>query len=105
MSGCLVAPVPDAACQRLGQAETAFRLAQQDEAAVGGDQAAIEGGAHLLALDGGQMERKKAIVGHSGRGAFVVWEESRVDNEFLPDDNGLRHVRYPKIKPAVNNRG
>ena len=100
-----VAPIPDAACQRLSQAETAFRLAQQDEAAVGRDQAAIEGGTHLLALDGWQMKGEKAIVGHGGRGAFVVREGRRFDNEFLPDGKGLRYVRHPKIKPAVNNPG
>ena len=47
----LIAPVPDTACQGLGEAQAALRLAQQDEAAVGRDQAAIEGGALLLALD------------------------------------------------------
>ena len=93
-----VAPVPDTACQRLGQAETAFRLAQQDEAAVGG-------GDHLLASDGWQVEGEKSIVSHGGRGAFVVREGRRVDNGFLPDGNGLRHVRHLRIRPAVNNPG
>ena len=91
----LIAPVPDAACQRLGEAEAAFRLVQQHEATVRRDQAAIEGGRHFLALDGWKIEGKKAIVSHGGRGAFVAWEESRVDNEFLLDDNGLRHARHP----------
>ena len=91
----LIAPVANTACQRLGQAETAFRFAQQHEAAVRRDQAAIEGGAHLLALDGWQMEGKKAIVGHGGRGIFVVRRGRRFDNEFLPDGNGLRHAHHP----------
>ena len=65
----------------------------------------IEGGGHLLALDGWQMEGKKAIVGHGGRGAFVVREERRFDNEFLPHGNGLRYVRHPKIRHTVNNPG
>ena len=81
---CRVAPVADTACQHVGQAEAPFRLAQQDQAAVGGDQATIEGGRHLLALDGWQMEGEKGIVGHGGRGAFVVREERRFDNAFLP---------------------
>ena len=102
---CLIAPVADAACQRVGQAQAVLRLAQQDEAAVRRDQAAIEGGAHLLAPDDWQMEGKKAIVGHGGCGAFVVREERRFDNEFLPDDNALRHVRHPKIRPSMNNPG
>ena len=40
-----------------------------------------------------------------GRGAFVAREGRRVDNDFLPDDDGLRHVRRLKIKPGVNNPG
>ena len=51
------------------------------------------------------MKGEKAIVGHGGRGAFVVREGRRFDNEFLPDGKGLRYVRHPKIKPAVNNPG
>ena len=102
---CRVAPVADTACQRLGQAEAPFRLAQQDQAAVGGDQATIEGGRHLLASHGWQMEGKKAIVGHGGRGAFVVREERRFDNEFLPYGNELRHVRHLNTRPATNNPG
>ena len=95
----------DAAGQGLGQAEAAFRLAQQDEVAVRRDQAAIEGGAHLVALDAWQIEREKAIVGHGGRGLFVVRRGRRLDNEFLPDGNGLRYVCHPKIKPDTNNPG
>ena len=102
---CLIAPVADAACQRVGEAEAALRLAQQDEPAVRRDQAAIEGGGHLLALDGWQMEGEKGIVGHGGRGAFVVREERRFNNEFLPHGNGLRYVRHPKIRHTVNNPG
>ena len=101
----LIAPVADAACQGLGAAQAAFRLAQQDEAAVGRDQTAIEGGAHLLALDAWQIEGEKAIVGHGGRGVLVVRRGRRLDNEFLPDGNGLRYVRHPKIRPDTNNPG
>ena len=101
----LIAPVADAACQRLGEAGAPFRLAQQDEAAVGRDQVAIEGGAHLLAFDVWQIERERAIVGHGGRGISVARRESRSDNEFLFGGNSLRYVRHPKIRPDVNNPG
>ena len=101
----LIAPVPDAACQGLGEVQAAFRLAQQDEAAVRRDQATIEGGAHLLALDAWQIEGEEAIVDHGGRGAFVVRRGRRLDNEFLPRSNGLRYVRHPKIRPDANNPG
>ena len=101
----LIAPVPDTACQGLGEPQAAFRLAQQDEAAVRRDQATIEGGTHLLALDAWQIEGEKAIVGHGGRGVFVVRRGRRFDNEFLPDGNGLRYVRHHKVRPDVNNPG
>ena len=102
---CLIAPVADTACQRVGQAQVALRLAQQDEPAVRRDQAAIEGGTHLLALDAWQIEGEKAIVGHGGGGIFVVRRGRRLDNEFLLDGNGLRYVRHPKIRPDTNNPG
>ena len=73
----LIAPVADAAGQGLGETQAAFRLAQQDEAAVRGDQAAVEGGAHPLALDAWQIEGERAIVGHGGRGVLVAREETR----------------------------
>ena len=92
-----VAPVPDATRQRLGQAEPALSLAQQDQAAVGRDQAALEIGRHLLASHGWQIEREKGIFGHGGRGAFVASGERRFDNEFLPDHNDLGHVRHHNI--------
>ena len=101
----LTAPVADAACQGLCEAKAALRLAQQDEAAVGRDQAAVEGGAHLLASDAWQIEGEKAIVGHGGRGVFVARRGSRSENEFLPDGNGLRYVRHPNIKASINNPG
>ena len=46
-----------------------------------------------------QMEEKKPIVGHGGRGALVAREEGRFDNEFPPDGNGLRYVRHNKSDP------
>ena len=61
--------------------------------AVGRDQAAIEGRRHFLALDGSQIEGKKGIVGHGGRGELVARGERRFDNEFLHDDNGLELCR------------
>ena len=101
----LIAPVADATCQHVSQAQAALRLAQQDEPAVRRDQTAIEGGAHLLAAHRWKIEGEQGIVGHGGRGAFVAWEEGRFDNEFLLHGNGLRHVRHPKIRHAVNNPG
>ncbi len=65
----------------------------------------MEGGAHPLASDAWQIEGEKAIVGHGGRGKFVVQRGRRLDNEFLPNGNGLRYVRHPKFRPDTNNPG
>ena len=78
------APLPDAAGQRLGQAEPAFRRAQQHQPAVRGDRPAGEIGGHLLALYGWQIEREKGIFGHGGRGAFVASAEIRWETNFYP---------------------
>ena len=100
-----IAPVPQATGHKLGQAEAAFRLAQQHQAAVRGDQAAVERRRHFLATNGWKIEGKKGIVGHGGCGQFVVPVEVRLDNEFLHDFNELRHTHQPKIRFGVNNPG
>ena len=79
-----IAPLPDAARQRLGQAKPAFGPAQQDQPAVRRDQPAAEIGGHLLAFDGWKIEREQGIFGHGGRGAFVVWGEGRWTTTFYP---------------------
>ena len=79
-----IAPLPDAAGQRLGQPEPALRRAQQDKPAVGRDQAAREIGGHLLALYGWKIEREEAIFDHGGRGPFVASAEVRWTTNFYP---------------------
>ena len=101
----LIALVAGAAREGPGETEAALRLTQEGEAAVRRDQAATEGGTHLPAADGRQIEREKAIVGHGGRGVFVVRRGRRSDNEFPPDGNGLRYVRQPNTRSATNNPG
>ena len=79
-----VAPLPDAARQRLGQAVPAFRRAQQDQPAVRRDQTARKIRGHLLALYGWKIEREKGIFGHGGRVAFVASVERRWETNFYP---------------------
>ena len=100
-----IAPVAQAPGQMLGQAETALGLAQQQQAAVGRQQSAVETRRHLLAADGWKIEGKKGIVGHGGRGGFVARVEMCLNNNFLHEFNGLRHVRYPIPRAVVNNPG
>jgi hypothetical protein len=63
-----IVPVAETIGQEVGQTQAAFRLAQQHQAAVRGDQATVEGCRHLLATDGWKIEGKKAIVCHGGCG-------------------------------------
>ncbi len=83
----------------------AFRLAQQHQAAVRGDQATVERRRHLLTTDGWKIEGKKAIVSHGGCGKSVARAERRLGNDFLHDFNELRHTRQPISRPAMNNAG
>ena len=79
-----VAPLPDAARQRLGQAEPALRRAQQHQPAVRRDRPALEIGGYLLAADGWKIEREKGIFGHGGRRAFVASVERHWETNFYP---------------------
>ena len=83
-----IPPLPDAARQRLGQAEPAFRRAQQDKPAVRRDRPAGEIGGHLLALYGWKIEREGSIFGHGGRGALVASAEMRWTTNFYPMSTG-----------------
>ena len=62
-------------------------------------------GQRSCAPRGWQREGKEAIVGHGGRGAFVARGEGLSANEFLPDNNRLRHARHPEIRPAATRPG
>jgi hypothetical protein len=100
-----IALVPDATGQKIGQAKATFRLAQQHQTAVRGDQATIEGRRHFLAMDRWKIEGMKGIVGHGGCGAFVAWQESRLSNKSLHDYNELRYIRRLNSRRGVNNPG
>jgi hypothetical protein len=72
---------PEATGQTVGQAEAAFRLAQQHQAAVQGDRATAERLRRLFATEGWKIEGKKGIVGHGGCGRSIVRVEDRLDND------------------------
>ena len=100
-----IAPVPQTPGQGCGETETTLGVTQQQQAAVGRQQSAVETRRHLLAADGWKIEGKKGIVGHGGRGGFVARVEMCLNNNFLHEFNGLRHVRYPIPRAVVNNPG
>ena len=65
-----VRPVPNAALQRIGQAEPEFRLAQKKEVAVRRDQSPIKTGGNLLASNAWKIKREKGIFVH---GSVALW--------------------------------
>ena len=79
-----VAPVPDVARQRLGQAEPALSLAQQDQAAVRRDQAAHEIGGHLFASNGWKIEREQDIFCHGGVALVLSGKKDASITNFYP---------------------
>ena len=100
-----VAPLRDAACQRLGRAEPAFRRAQQDQAAVGRDRPAREIGGHLLTADGWKIERQQAMFGLGGALRSRRLARWSAGYAFLPKHKDLRYVRHhidvpPRMKRA-----
>ncbi len=63
-----IAPVLHAGRQHARQAQAPVRLPQEQQAAIGGNRAAIEVRGHPLAGNGWKIEGKKAIVVHGGCG-------------------------------------
>ena len=72
----LIAAVTNGAGKPTGDAEPPFGLAQQQQAAIGRQVAAIETSCELLAADGWKVERGEYIIGHGGCGARVDGSKS-----------------------------
>ena len=88
----LIAPVPDAACQGLGEAQAAVRLAQQDEAAVRRDQATIEGGTHLTCV-GRLADRRREGYRRSWRAWRFRCSERKTLRQRIP-------TRWQRLTPC-----
>lgn len=95
-----IAPVPDATGQLIGKAETPLRFAQQQKAAIRGDQATIEGRRHFLAPDGWKIEGKKGIVGHGGCGKSVARVETVSTTIFYTISTNYATLANPKLRSA-----
>src|SRR5882672_3190251 len=88
-----VARVGDQPGQRVDQAKTLVGGSQKENAAVGTDLSAIEGGGDLLLADVWQRERKQGIVVDGGHGRFCPGLESGVSTQSLCDSRWLYHAR------------
>ena len=99
----LTPPVADAVSKRLCERQTALRFAQQEQDAVRGRQATVEGRPRLSALHRWKISGKKSIVSHARLDALVAREETHLASKSRPHSNGLHHLRYPSIKPDWSN--
>jgi len=88
-----LAPIRHGRGEPPADAELALGLPQQQEAGVGGLDAAGKIDCELLALDGWQVEGKRRIVGHGGCGAELIRKAPRPDNDLLRESLTLRHSR------------
>ena len=88
------------------QANTMFalRLPQKQHAAIGRLIAAGKIDGKFLASDGWQVERKRRIVSHGGRGAGLIREATRWSNDLLRESAAFRQSRRKKFQ-RVHNPG
>jgi hypothetical protein len=77
----------------------ALRLAQQQQAGIGGLGAAVEIYCEFLAVDGWQVERERRIVGHGGCGFALIARGKRWDTDLLRESAPSRYSRR-KISTA-----
>ena len=68
-----------------------LRLPQQQCTAIGRLIAALEIDGEFLATNGGQIERKRRIVSHSGCGAGLIREATRGNTNLLRESGTFRY--------------
>ena len=90
-----VARVGDRCCQLRCDPQLPFYRAEQQDAAVGGDAPAIEGGGQFLAADGWKIKRRDRIVGHGGCGSMRWRGQDGFDTQSLNTFSILRDTRQP----------
>jgi hypothetical protein len=72
----------------------AFRLPQQQQAAVRRLVAAVKIDCEFLAMHRWQIEGKHSIVGHGGCGARLIRDATCLDNNLLRESLVPRHSRH-----------
>jgi hypothetical protein len=75
----------------------AFRLPQQQHAAVRGLVPAVKINCEFLAMDRWQVEGKQSIVGHGGCGARLIRDATCLDNNLLGESLAPRHSRHQTL--------
>ena len=101
----LVPRVGNAVGQMPGNAHPAFRLGQQQHAAIRCQPPAIERRGHFLAANSWESKTSNAIVDHGGRGTFCPVFESGLRTYSLHQISRLSYVRRPGIARLMNNSG
>ena len=97
--------VGDLGCKLVGQAETPFGKAEQHDAAIRCQTAAVEGGGEFLATDAWQAEGPQSILAHGGRGGLRLVATLGLDTQSVNAIRSLRDARQPSPAMPVNKTG
>src|SRR4051794_21543396 len=97
-----VARVRDQSRQLRRDPQLPFYRAEQQDAAIGGDTSAIEGGGQFLAADGWKIKRRDRIVGHGGCGSMRWRGQDGFDTQSLNALSVLRDTRQPTVSGGLS---
>jgi hypothetical protein len=92
-----IALVRDDSREPVRDGEPTGGLGQEEDAAIRGQAAPVEGGCELLAAHGWKRERESGRIGHGGRGGFDGVVEVGVSTQSLSYISSLRHARQPRF--------
>ena len=100
-----VARVGDQVRQLHRDPQLLLHHAEQQDATVGGDAPAVEGGGQFLAADGWKIKRRDRIVAHGGCGSMRWRGQDGFDTQSLNAFSILRDTRQPIPAMRVNKMG
>ena len=100
-----IAPVWDDSREPVRDGEPTGGLGQEEDAAIRGQAAPVEGGCELLAAHGWKRERESGRIGHGGRGRLDGVDAVGVSTQSLSHISSLRYARQPRSSALMNNSG
>ena len=100
-----VARVGDQPRQRCRDPQALLHHAEQQDAAIGGDAPAIEGGDQFLATDGWKIKRRDRIIAHGGCGSMRWRGQDGFDTQSSNAFSVLRDTRQRIPAMRVNKMG
>ena len=100
-----IAPVRDDSRELVRDGELTGGLGQEEDAAIRGQAASVEGGCELLAAHGWKRDRESGRIRHGGRGRLDGVDEVGVSTQSLSHISSLRYARQPRSSALMNNSG